>query len=196
MDETGPRDPHVARGWSAYGIIRELTETTSPVRLAAYADTFQNSTDTLARYFSLSGGGNGKDWEFHRRDAANGWVLNHALRTSGESRGPSLRALIFFAHRLQQPCDVAAEWARAFLDPAGTPFESRRLEISAAKLRPFAEAGMPAEDTAVILHHELPRGVYRYHGQAKLEYRLTRAKEYIKMHEQGIPTEYILAAGL
>lgn len=198
VDDIGPNDYYVARGRSAYDIIRELTGTKSVSRLHEYAATFSHSTNVLARYFSLASGGDGETWEFHRYSAElrrwpghDGWGLNTYVRTS-----PDLRSLIFFAHGFRQPYDVAAVWARKFLNNQSGSAAEGIVEASGARLRPFAEAGMSPEETFALLYHGLPTGFKRFKGEGELKGRLGQTKKYIEMFRQGLAVEYIMAVGV
>lgn len=198
VDDIGPYDYYVARGRSAYDIIRELTGTKSVSRLHEYAATFSHSTNILARYFSLASGGDGESWEFHSYSAEllrwpghDGWGLNTYIRTS-----PDLRALIFFAHGFKHPCDVAAAWARQFLNNQSGSSGSGIVEVSGARLRPFAEAGMSPEEAFALLYHGLPVGFNRFKGEGELKRRLGQTKKYVELYRRGIAVEYILAVGI
>lgn len=198
VDDIGPNDYYVARGRSAYDIIKELTGTKSVSRLHDYAATFSHSTNVLARYFSLASGGDGESWQFHRYSTEllrwpghDGWGLNTYVRTS-----PDLRSLVFFAHGFRQPCDVAAAWAQQFLNTLGSSAVDDIVEVSGARLRPFAEAGMSPEETFALLYHGLPVGFKRFKGEAELKRRLGQAKKYIEMYRQGLAVEYIVAVGV
>lgn len=198
MDDIGPYDYYVARGRSAYDIIQALTRTKSVSRLHDYAAVFSHSTNHLARYFSLASGGDGETWEFHRYNPEllgwpghDGWELKTYARHS-----PDLRSLIFFAHALRQPYEVAALWARQFVNNQYSSATQGIVETSGTKLRPFVESGMAPEEAFALLYHDLPTGFNRYHGKAELEARLARTKKYIEMYQQGIAVEYIVATGI
>lgn len=186
MDDFGPYDYHAARGKSVYDIIRELTGSKSIWRVHEYADVFHRSTSHLARYFALCAGTE-SDWQFHYFSASRReWVLQTVV-----PRVPPLKSLIVFAHALRQPYETAALWAPHFLK---TQKRDGRFPVSGAKLRPFADAGMAASEVATLVYHGLPS---EEHGaKAEVNYRLSRSKELVEMHRQGITSEYIIAAGL
>lgn len=195
MDDIGPYDYYVARGRSAYDIIQALTRTKSVSRLHDYAAVFSHSTNHLARYFSLASGQDGETWRFHRYDedarqwpGHDGWMLR-----TYESGTPELRSLVFFAHGLRQPYEVAARWAQSFLNKEHDRERPAFLEVSGSRLRPFVEAGMGPEEAFSLIHHGIPTGMQRFKGEGKLKERLSRTQEFLSLYKQGVAVEYILA---